>query len=123
MTSATPLATAGDRGFESLSGAWCFLRKRERSMSDELIPVPIAHNTPDGRQWISTDEYMLLRRAYEQLREENNGLVCGLRDRFAAAAMQGIIGQSAWCGDVAPVVQAAFTVADAMLAARERKEG
>jgi hypothetical protein len=45
-----------------------------------------------------------------------------LRDYFAAAAMTGIIGQSAWCGDVAPVVQAAFIIADAMLAARERKE-
>ena len=70
-------------------------------------------------------------------REENgspNGM--SLRDYFAAAALQGLMGNSGgpwqadpmrgtgWCNsDASLVALTAYDIADAMLAASERKEG
>ena len=34
----------------------------------EQIPVPTAHNTPDGKQWVTADEYLSLRVAYSKAR-------------------------------------------------------
>jgi hypothetical protein len=44
-----------------------------------------------------------------------------LRDYFAAAAMQGLLANASEVND--ELAAEAFTAADAMLAARERKEG
>ncbi len=84
-------------------------------MSNEQIPVPIAHSTPDGRQWISTDEYMLLRRAYEQL-------LRGLRDVYAAAALTGLLANPERIGNADEYARDALDQADAVLAERDRKE-
>jgi hypothetical protein len=34
----------------------------------EHIPVPTAHNTPDGKQWVTAEEYLSLRVAYSKAR-------------------------------------------------------
>ena len=96
-------------------------------MSDEQIPIPTAHNTPDGKQWVTTDEYLSLRRAYDQCRQDyadiRRQLMDGLRDQFAAAAMQGMLAAS-WGNpmECQRLANDSYRVADAMLAARERKE-
>jgi hypothetical protein len=84
-------------------------------MSDEQIPVPFAHSTPDGRQWISTDEYMLLRRAYEQL-------LNGLRDVYTAAALTGLLANPERIGSAGEYARDALDQAYAVLAERDRKE-
>jgi hypothetical protein len=80
-------------------------------MSDEKIP----------------DGYTELRKVYESLQNEyaelRQEMKDGLRDQFAAAAMQGMLsspdgGPSDW----ESLARGAYEAADAMLAARERKE-
>ena len=50
---------------------------------------------------------------------------CGinLRDYFAAAAMQGMLASTDGDGHIERYAVGAYDIADAMLAARERKEG
>jgi hypothetical protein len=86
------------------------------------------------------DGYTELRKVYESLQNEyaelRQEMKDGLRDQFAAAAMQGLMGNSGgpwqadpmcgtgWCNfDASLVALTAYDIADAMLAARERKEG
>lgn len=97
-------------------------------MADQEIPVPTAFTTPDGVQRVTAEEYLSVRRAYDQCRQDYADLRCemreGLRDQFAAAAMQGMY--AADYNDnlsVAAIASAAYRQADAMLAARERREG
>ena len=76
------------------------------------------------------DGYTELRKVYESLQNEyaelRQEMKDGLRDHFAAAALQGLCASfSGPCLDdefVTEVVSRALDVADAMLAARERKE-
>ena len=50
------------------------------------LPIPIAHHTPDGRRWVSADEYLELRAEYSRLKNVNyqfqQKLADGITDAF-----------------------------------------
>ncbi|MEI8369794.1 MAG: hypothetical protein WCJ31_15270 [Planctomycetia bacterium] len=91
-------------------------------MPQQEIPVPTAHNTPDGRQWVSTDEYMVLRVAYFRLCEENDGFRDSLRDRLAEAALTGLLANPERSGHADEYARHSWDQADQMLAARDGRE-
>jgi hypothetical protein len=97
-------------------------------MADQEIPVPTAFTTPDGVQRVTAEEYLAVRRAYDQCRQDYENLRRevreGLRDRFAVAAMRELIARPG-NGTVPQdaIAICAYQYADAMLAARERREG
>jgi hypothetical protein len=93
-------------------------------MKHQEIPVPTAFTTPDGVQRVTAEEYLTVRRAYDQCRQDYADLRRemreGLRDQFAAAAITGLLARE----NVVPkAASLAYAYADDMLAARERKEG
>jgi hypothetical protein len=94
-------------------------------MDEQEIPVPTAFTTPDGVQRVTAEEYLTVRRAYDQCRQDYADLRRemreGLRDQFAAAALTGLLGAYWPVGTI--TATEAYKAADAMLAARERKEG
>lgn len=95
-------------------------------MDHQEFPIPTAFTTPDGVQRVTAEEYLAVRQAYNQCRQDYADLRRemreGLRDQFAAAAMQGFMADHKWY-DKAPdtVARDAYEYADAMLAAREAK--
>jgi len=91
-------------------------------MPQQDIPVPTAHNTPDGRQWVSTDEYMVLRRAYEKLQNYCQAVVLTHRDRLAEAALTGLLANPERSGRADEYARDSWDQADQMLAARDGRE-
>ena len=99
-------------------------------MADQEIPVPTAFTTPDGVQRVTAEEYLVVRRAYDQcrqdysdLRREMREMREGLRDKFAAAALTGLLSVCRGDATADECAKFAYRNADAMLVARERREG
>ena len=94
-------------------------------MAEQEIPVPTVFTTPDGVQRVTAEEYLEVRRAYDQFRQDYADLRSemreSLRDMFAATAMQGLL--AAYWVVSENTAYEAYQMADAMIAARERKEG